>query len=344
RLAPDFQGCRLHDPRHDWQSVQRQYNHGRGDGWVVGQPPGETFPIGSYTAVDLPISAALARGHTTLDRYFCSVMGPTGPNRLYAWSATTDAGTFDFAGILTGKGTRPSNLQLAIWDRLRDAGVSHGYYAGQEPNSYQYQSRRYDAITHKHDEFFAAPAAGTLPAVTWLDPDLPTYDEVAGTAYDDHPFSDVLQGEVFLAKVYRALASSPQWDRMVFVLTFDEHGGFYDHVAPPVVADDTVLPGPGPHPDLKRLGFRVPCVAMGPFASARIAHDGPYEHCSILRMIEWRWNLPAMTARDRNARHLADVLDFTQRTKPVQLPAFSPGPPVQCSAADVTARIANGGP
>ncbi len=344
RLAPDFQGCRAHDPRHDWPSVRRQFDDGRCDGWLATAPEGDTFPIGYYTDLDLPVTAALAQGHTALDRYFCSVMGPTGPNRLYAWSATSDAGTFDFPGVLSGKGNRPSNLQLAIWDRLRAAGVPHGYYAGQEPNSYQYQSRRYDAITHPHDAFFAAAAAGTLPAVTWLDPDLPTYDEVAGVSYDDHPFSDVRQGEVFIAKVYRALAASPQWNRMVFVLTFDEHGGFYDHVPPPVVADDTVLPGPGPHPDLTRLGFRVPCIVMGPFAPARIAHHGPYEHCSILRMIEWRWNLAPMRARDRHARNLAEVLDLTRHTRPITLPHYNPPSAKACSSADLAYRVAHGGP
>jgi phospholipase C len=343
RLAPDFQGCRSHDPKHDWQSVQRQYDGGRCDGWLLTQPPGETFPIGYYTAADLPVTATLALGHTALDRYFCSVMGPTGPNRLYAWSATTDAGTFDFPGALTGQGTRPSNLELAIWDRLRDAGVHAGYYAGKEPNSFQYQSRKYDAITYSHDQFFAAAAVGALPNVTYLDPDLPTVEEFLGTAYDDHPFGDLRQGEAFIGRVYRALAQSPQWERMVFVLTFDEHGGFYDHVAPPIVADDTVLPNSGPAPDLKRLGFRVPCIVMGPFAPARVVHGGPYEHCSILRMIEWRWGLPPMTARDRSAANLAAVLDFSKRRRPLQLPPFDPGPAAQCSNTDVKARTANGG-
>jgi phospholipase C len=343
RLAPDFQGCRSHDPKHDWQSVERQYDGGRCDGWLVTQPPGETFPIGYYTAEDLPVTATLARGHTALDRYFCSMMGPTGPNRLYAWSATTDAGTFDFPGALTGQGTRPSNLDLAIWDRLRDAGVSGGYYAGKEPNSYQYQSRKYDSITYSHEAFFAAAAAGSLPNVTYIDPDLPTVDEFLGTAYDDHPYSDLRQGEAFIARVYRALAQSPQWERMVFVLTFDEHGGFYDHVPPPVVEDHTVLPSPGPAPDLKRLGFRVPCIVMGPLAPARVAHGGPYEHCSILRMIEWRWSLPPMTARDRSAANLASVLDFSGRRRPLELAPIDPGPATQCSDADVKARLANGG-
>jgi phospholipase C len=343
RLAPDFAGCRWHDPKHDWQSVRHQYDRGRCDGWLFDQPVGDTFPIGYYTAADLPVTSTLARGHAALDRYFCSVMGPTGPNRLYAWSATTDAATFDWPGALTGQGRRPSQLQLAIWDRLRDAGVSGAYYAGQEPNSFQYESRKYDAITFSHDDFFAAAAKGTLPHVAWIDPDLPTVGEFLGTANDDHPYGDIRQGEALIAKVYRALAASPQWERLVFVLTFDEHGGFYDHVPPPAVVDDTVLPPGGPAPDLKRLGFRVPCVVMGPFAPARVIRSGPYEHCSVLRMIEWRWGLPPMTARDANAANLVDVLDFSHRRPPLALPSYDPGPAPQCSAADLTARIANGG-
>ena len=77
-----------------------------------------------------------------------------------------------------------------------------------------------------------------------------------------------------IADVYNALRTSPQWDRMVFVLNFDEHGGFYDHVAPPAVADDNVNPNPGPHPDYTRLGFRVPAIAMGPFAPKKIESAG----------------------------------------------------------------------
>ena len=107
----------------------------------------------------------------------------------------------------------------------------------------------------------------------------------------------------------------------MFVLTFDEHGGFFDHVVPPVVDDDTVLKEPGP--DFTRAGFRVPCVIGGPFAPARVDHAGPFEHCSILRMIEWRWGLEAMTARDRGANNLAEALDFSARTRPVALPRLA---------------------
>ena len=139
-----------------------------------------------------------------------------------------------------------------------------------------------------------------------------------------HRFTgSILSGEAWIAQVYDAVKSGPQWDRMVFVLNFDEHGGFYDHVAPPTVADDNINPNPGPHPDYTRLGFRVPAVAMGPFAPKKIVSDGPYEHCSVLAMIEWRFGLDPMTARDKNAKNLAEALDFSTSREPFELPAFT---------------------
>ena len=95
--------------------------------------------------------------------------------------------------------------------------------------------------------------------------------------------------------------------------------------------DDNVNPNPGPHPDYKRLGFRVPGIAMGPFAPKKIETGGPYEHCSILKMIEWRWGLEPMTARDANAKNLAEALDFGRRRAAVELPAFTPPPNTQCA-------------
>ena len=194
-----------------------------------------------------------------------------------------------------------------------------------------FESKKYDSITYPKDLFFAHAQAGTLPNVTFIDPDYTTISEFIGTSNDYHPHGDILAGEGYLRDVHDALVASPQWERMVFVLNFDENGGFYDHVAPPTVKDDNVNPNPGPHPDYSRLGFRVPAIAMGPFAPKKIVSDGPYEHCSVLSMIEWRWGLEPMSERDRNARNLAEALDFTTTRKPAQLPAFqAPDPPVAC--------------
>ena len=116
----------------------------------------------------------------------------------------------------------------------------------------------------------------------------------------------------------------------MFVLNFDEWGGFYDHVAPPKVPDDNRNPQPGPHPDYSQLGFRVPCVVVSPWSPQTVVTDGPYEHCSVLRMIEWRWGLEPMTLRDRSAKNLAETLDFSLHRPPVRLPAFSAPQPVAC--------------
>jgi phospholipase C len=164
----------------------------------------------------------------------------------------------------------------------------------------------------------------------FVEPDYTLVSEVTGTSNDDHPHGSVLVGEGYVAEVYNALRNSPQWDRLVFVVNFDEHGGFYDHVPPPQVADDNVNPNPGPHPDYTRLGFRVPAIAIGPFAPKKIETAGPYEHCSILSMIEWRFGLEPMTARDKHAKNLADALDFTTRREPFDLPVFAAPAAVAC--------------
>ncbi|HEX4778783.1 MAG TPA: alkaline phosphatase family protein [Acidimicrobiia bacterium] len=332
-LAPDWQGWGLGDPAHDWPSVARQFDGGRCDGFLRTQTTGDHYPIGYYKPGDLPVLHALARDNVVLDHYFCSLMGPTWPNRFYMHSAATDVdvtGLYPYLQdptVLPPPGVaRPSKLDLAIWDRLHDKGLSGGYYFFSEPMTGLYQSRRYDDISHHYDQFKADAAAGRLPNVTFVDPDFGTIAELEGTSNDMHPHGSVLVGDAFIGEVYDALRASPQWDRMVFVLTFDEHGGFYDHVPPPTVRDDNVNPNPGPHPDYSRLGFRVPCVVGGPFAPARVEHAGPYEHCSILRMIEWRFGLEPMHARDRYARNLAEVLDLSHRRKPTDVPHETPPP------------------
>jgi phospholipase C len=326
-IAPDWQGWHYDDPMHDWQSVTRQLNHGASDGFLKTQKLGDAYPISYYTEEDLPIIAKLARNYTTLDHYFCSIAGATWPNRFYMHCAATDVDETniwpDLAHpneVLGPKFARPSKLQLAIWDRLAAKGLSGGYYFSSEPMTGLFASRKYDAISYRYDKFKTDAAAGKLPNVTFLDPEYGAIAEFTGTSNDFHPHGSVKVGDAYIGEVYDILRRSPQWERMVFVLTFDEHGGFYDHVTPPLVRDDNVNPNPGLHPNYQQLGFRVPCIVMGPFAPARIVSAGPYEHCSILRMIEWRWGLEPMHARDRYAKNLAEALDFSAKRVPVDIP------------------------
>jgi phospholipase C len=334
-LGAQYQACQYLDPQHQWPAGQTQLDHGRGDGFLFtqvnegGQAPADLWPIGYYTERAVPILGTLAREYTTFDRYFSSLNAGTWPNRLYQVAAATDV---DITGIILGDGTAipASKIQTTIWDRLRDAGLTGGYYAYGEPMTAVFASGKYADITHPVDDFFTACRAGTLPNVTLVEPDYTSASESAGTSNDDHPWGSIRVGEGFIQKVYEAVTSGPQWDKTVLVVNFDEWGGFYDHVVPPRVADDNVNPNPGPHPDYGQLGFRVPCVVASPWSPQTVVKRGPYEHCSILRMIEWRWGLEPMTLRDRTAKNLAETLDFSLHRPPVKLPRFTAPAPVAC--------------
>lgn len=328
-LAPDWQGCQYQDPIHIWQAVAQQFDGGKVDGFLKTQPVGDQFPIGYYVKDDVPILGALAENFTAFDNYFCAMLGPTWPNRLYQLCATTD---LDYTGDFPAAGQpRPVNLQTAIFDRLRAAGLTGAYYSPGEPMTGLFASKKYDDITYGYDRFMEDAAKGKLPNVSFVDPTSTTATEFDGTSTDDHPYGNIQQGEAFLAQVYDTIVQSPQWDRTVMVVNFDEHGGFFDHVVPPAVQDDTVLPGAGPFPNLKNLGFRVPAIAVSPFAPKKVEKAGPYEHCSILKMIEWRWGLKPMTVRDAKAKNLADALDFSKRRDPITLPAFIPAVGAVCA-------------
>jgi phospholipase C len=327
-LAPEWQGCQFSDPDHSWQGAAIQYAGGRCDGFLQTAPLGDRFPIGYYGEKDLPILSALAAGYTTFDNYFCSMQGPTWENRMYQLSGTTQV---DLPGDFPQTDAdRPCDISTTIFDRVTAAGLRAAYYYHGEPVTGLFKSKRYDGLSHSIEQFWVDARNGSLANVVFVDPDYTNAAEDNGTSNDYHPKGSVLVAEQFVARVHNALKTGPQWERMVFVLNFDEHGGFFDHVPPPSCRDDTVQIGPGPFPDLKRLGFRVPAIAMGPFAPRKIESAGPYEHCSILRMIEWRWGLEPMRMRDRYAKNLADALDFKARRAPVVLPEFTAPAPLMC--------------
>lgn len=267
-IKNDPQGCNYADPKHMWPDMAKHWNGGKLDGFLTTAAVGDKFPISYYSPAEVPVMAALAQNFTAFDKYFCALMGPTWPNRFYQHCATTDV---EFTGLYPGKPdstefapvgkARPSKLQLAIWDRLKAAGLTGKYYFHSEPMTGLFDSRRYDSISFTYDQFLADAKAGKLPNVAFVDPDYGLMAELNGTSNDMHPHGSVTVGDAFVGEVYEALRDSPQWERMVFVINFDENGGFYDHVAPPTVADNTAellkVTKPAGHPDFKRLGFRV---------------------------------------------------------------------------------------
>jgi phospholipase C len=355
-LAPDFQGCGYSDPDHSWEGWLVEYNYGKMDGFLQrpttpADNPGvtlaaaNTFPIGYYTNFhfdgrrkalpDLPVTGALAESYTTLDRYFCALAAETYPNRFYQHAGQTDRDHNSF---------EPSTL-ATIWDQLSPIPNSNGIPTG----GYYYQDApflalwaspaiepgatfKYQAFMHPFSDANATTAAlssgtsfvdscqnGTLPNVCYIDPAF--YNETTGTSGDDHPQGDIRLGERFIADAYHALADNGYLDNTVFIVTFDEWGGFYDHVPPPQVIDDTnpadvnhagdsTTPTDGQlYPNYKQLGFRVPGLVVSNLVRPhQVLHDGPFEHCSSLALIESTFGLTPLTARDRNALNLRDIL------------------------------------
>ncbi len=353
-LAPDFQGCGYSDPDHSWEGWLVQHNYGKMNGFLhrptaIADNPGvtpamaNTFPIGYYTNLnpdgtpkavpDLPVIGALAQNYTVLDHYFCSFAGETYPNRFYQHSARTDRDHNSFT---------LSKLP-AIWDQLSPVANTHGIPTG----AYFFRNlpflglwgSKYQSFWHLYgpgDEdvfgipvttptFFETVTAGDLPNVSFVDPNFALSDN--GTGADDHPQADIRRGEMFVADIYHALATAGYLDNTVLVITFDEWGGFYDHVRPPQVIDHT-NPATVNHsgdvgrvdgrryPNYRQLGFRVPCIVVSNLASTKIDSKGPYEHTSTLRMIETTFGLKTLTARDKHAKNLREVLEKPKQIVP----------------------------
>ncbi len=290
-----------------------------------------TFPIGYYTnhdhdgrrkaAPDLPVIGALAENYTVLDRYFCSFAGETFPNRFYQHAAQTDR---------DHNSATLSSLPT-IWDQLSPVpntkGIPTGGYFFRDlpflalwglkyfPFWHPFAAGDVDAvgIPVTTPSFIDTCAAGNLPNVSFIDPAFDT--EGNGTSADDHPLADIRLGERFIADAYHALASAGYLDNTVFMVTFDEWGGFYDHVPPPHVVDntnpanvdhtgDSTTPTDGQLiPDYTQLGFRVPAIVVSNLARPRVIHHGPFEHTSTLKLIETTFGLQS---HDRAGRQHAE--------------------------------------
>lgn len=295
RLAPDFQGCGHPDPDHSYEGGRIEFNGGACDGWLRAGDNDE-FAIGYYTKRDLPFYGGAAPRWTVCDRYFSAIMAGTFANRIYQHAAQTDrlANTFDLCTLPT------------IWDRLTAAGVEGRYYFSDLPFLALW-GPKYVPLSRPIDDFFADAAAGTLPAVSFVEPRF--LGEEVGLSNDDHPFADVRNGQAFMNSVYEAVISGPAWANTVFVINYDEWGGFFDHV-PPQVA---------PIPPADRLagnedglrGFRTPCLIVSPYARREHVSHVELDHTSVLKMIEWRWGLEPLTVRDATANNMAEVLQFS---------------------------------
>lgn len=336
-------------PSQEWTTSHNAYNNGANDGFVRTTITPATSQLvgpvamGYWTAEDLPLTYALASQFPIGDRWFSSCLAQTDPQRRYLIAATSSGMTDD---IGTGPGNIVPNATLGapangtIFQRMSNAGISWADYNASFPTGatmelYPDNDAPYsETNAHPISQFFTDAKAGTLPQFSLLDPDY-------GTQSQEDP-QNIAVGEGFLGQVIDALRTSPSWRKTLFILTWDEHGGYYDHVPPPVaLAPDsippTVQPGESMYDGFARYGFRVPSIVVGPYAKRNHVSHAVYDHTSILAFLERKWNLQAMTYRDANANDLTDFLDV--RAMAAGQPTF-PEMPKLAPAGNTPARLA----
>ena len=313
-LAPNYQNCNLGDPDHSYEGGRTEINGGAMDGFLLPQVAGDTFPIGYYTADSLPFFKGCAENWTICDRYFSGILAPTTPNRFYMHAGQTDriSNTTDVSTLTT------------VWDRMLGAGASVAYYYTDVSytsfwgDKYLDFSRKYDRAGFA-DEILGKPLAN----LTFVDNVGNTLNEGGAFSIDDHPYSDIRDGQAFLNDVYNVFRRHPDWERTLLIVNYDEWGGFYDHVPPPfapVTPEEAALGNDG------RLGCRVPCVLIGPRARRGHVESLQLDPNSILNMLAWRFGFAPLGAR-ADSNNLALALDFAGPGDP-STPAFdvAPGP------------------
>jgi phospholipase C len=313
------------DVNHEWNAQHYAWNNGANDKFLFAQASraGSYNTMGYYTRADLPLYYALADNFTLCDHYFCSALGPTGPNRHYATSATIDPMGKNGGPVPTGEPdfTAPKGQSIVTaaakytWptmpEQLQNAGISWKVYQAPganlstlaansvlmryrrflaDPKSDLYRNAFLPLFPH---DFVADVASGNLPAVSWLQPKSPGYDE--------HPPYAPNAGEQQVGIAVRALLEHPRvWKKTVLFITYDENGGFFDHVAPPTAppgTPDEFIPA-GLLPAIATgvtgpigLGFRVPTIVVSPFSHGGKINSDVFDHTSLLRFLETRFGV-----------------------------------------------------
>jgi phospholipase C len=324
-LGPDWTGCGFNDPDHSYSGGRIEVDNGLMDGFMK-TSTADVYAIGYYQEADNQFLPQFARNFTACDMYFPSILAPTFPNRIFQLCGQTDR--LDDSVSLCSYRT--------IFDHCTGAGVSCGYYYGNLPFLALFPI---DALLYSHSfsTFLSDCATGALPAVSFVDP---SFTLLFNTANDNHPESDIRNGDAFIAEVYKAVATSPEWNSTVLVLNYDEWGGFFDHVPPPraLAPNDTDT-------DLVNgkalLGCRCPCIVASPWTvgapSNPTVNHTVFDHTSVLKMIESVFNVKPLAARETSSDvgNLLSVINFNNSPKSAPLlPQPQPVPPqTLCSSS-----------
>jgi len=315
--------------------------------YVPGQNPPESDVngirvMGYYDATDLPYYYFMASNFATSDRWFMPVMTRTPANRMYLMAATSAGRVYPLA---------PGSPQMAnktIFEELESAGLSWKVYVtddqdvplmnGAELSEYTFaNSHQSHFVSAK--QFMTDVQNGTLPAVSEIDPGFATGLDEHAEQDDSHPGGKIQLGAQYVSTLINALMNSPSWKDTVFILTYDEFGGFYDHDSPqPTVSPDGIHPSvtidlhpndicttsTGPTCDFVFTGYRVPLIVISPFTKKNFVSHTVADYTAILKFIETRFGVSSLTARDAAQMDMTDFFDF--KNPPWMTP---PSPPTQ---------------
>jgi phospholipase C len=311
------------DPDHSASSVDLQIGDSEMNGFVTsfaktlarrGVADGDPGRVmGYYNAADVPVYDHLAREFAVCDRWFSSVPGATWPNRLYALSGRAARSRDDLPHNLPPMYNQPSFVR-----HLDAHGVTWRWYSF-EVGTLRLADSRYALGHHDHFAFFSREnlnwkaalelrvdafatsfledaARGTLPSVSWIDPNFSNFNPVGFQPNDDHAPADIKDGQELVLAVYHALAAGPQWNKTMLVIFYDEHGGFYDHVPPPAAPDD--------NPRMfGRYGVRVPALIVSPWVQPGSVSTTLFDHTTVLKTILLRF-APDALSRPKHHRGL----------------------------------------
>jgi phospholipase C len=321
------------DVSQTWKTSHEQINGGAMDGFV--RTVNAEQPMGYYTPEVLPFAYSLASTFTLANRWFCSMPGPTYPNRRFLLAGTAYGTTITHGDPLVAA-SPPSGT---IFDLLSHHQINWSDYFSDVPMSVVIGRNIVLHADHHHtiDRFFQSCRAGSLPAVSFVDPRIGVASRIGKPIVElPFPFNEFLKGigadlnhtdpaeteedpqdmyygETWAHSVVQAILHSPNWPRTCLIYTYDEHGGYYDHVPPPAaIPPDDIAPvlQPGdPDVGYVQYGPRVPAIVVSPYSKPGGTTNVVHDHTSVLATIEAKWNLPALTRRDANAATIMDFLD-----------------------------------
>jgi phospholipase C len=349
-------GDAINDPTHEWGPQHRAWHDGAMDQWVTthiaanGVANGPAT-MGYYTRADIPVHYALADAFTICDHYFCSVFGPTDPNRLYWVSATLDPeGNHGGPLLETPRTPQPNIYSWRTYpEELEQAGVSWKVYQDKDLEilSRSFLSGMLEQFTAFHgnpsspleirgtaprypSDFRRDVAEGTLPSVSWVVPSLLPCE---------HPAIPSAFGAAGIMEVLDILTRNPAvWEKTALIVSYDENGGFFDHVPPPVPPPGTpgeyiTAPGLAGIPQSEGiagpigLGFRVPCLVISPFSRGGLVASEIFDHTSQLRLVEQRFGVPVPNLTDWRRRTVGDLTSaFNFAAAPDDRPPAIPNP------------------